>query len=322
MSALLEVTGLRSGFGPTTVLHGVDLAVQEHELSAVLGLNGAGKSVTLKVIGGLVPAWGGRVVFDGEDVTNLTVEQRVARGMAFVPQGRQLFPDLTVTENLRLGAYVTRRRDRGEADRLQRELFDLFPRLAERRDQLAGTMSGGEQAMLAVARALMAQPKLLLVDEPSAGLSPLVAGQVFDLLKEVHASGVAVLLVEQNVALALRIAHTAHVMQRGRVVHESAVASLDHDALARHLGVGRLLGQTLTGARAAATNGAAANGAASGAATAADDARARRRARRAAAAAAVAADVEPTPAPGPAPEPAPVRARRERPLRSGSGSAG
>jgi len=244
---LLEVTGLVAGFGPTTVLHGVDLHVGSGELVTVLGLNGAGKSVTLKVIGGLVPAWEGRVVFDGDDVTQLGVEERVARGMAFVPQGRQLFPELSVAENLRLGAYLPRRRDRVASDRQLREVLDRFPRLAERSDQPAGTMSGGEQAMLAVGRALMARPKLLLVDEPSAGLAPIVAGQVIELLDQVHRDGVAVFLVEQNVPLALRVAERAHVMQKGRVVYESDTRALDHDRVAAELGIGRLLKSSTNG---------------------------------------------------------------------------
>ena len=248
-TALLEVTGLVAGFGPTTVLHGVDLHVDEGELVTVLGLNGAGKSVTLKVIGGLVPAWQGRVVFAGDDVTHLSVEERVARGMAFVPQGRQLFPELTVAENLRLGAYLPRRRDRAASDRQLREVLDRFPRLAERRDQPAGTMSGGEQAMLAVGRALMARPKLLLVDEPSAGLAPIVASQVIELLDQVHRDGVAVFLVEQNVPLALRVAQRAHVMQKGRIVYESDTRALDHDRVAAELGIGRLLQSSTNGAR-------------------------------------------------------------------------
>ena len=247
MTTLLEVSGLVAGFGPTTVLHGVDLAVGTDEAVAILGLNGAGKSVTMKVIGGLVPARTGTVRFDGEDVTALSVEQRVARGMAFVPQGRQLFPDLTVEENLRLGAYLPRRRDRGASDRAMVQLLDRFPRLAERRDQHAGTMSGGEQAMLAVARALMGEPRLLLVDEPSAGLAPIVAEQVVQLLRDVHASGVAVLLVEQNVPLALKSVDRIHVMQRGRVVYESAVSGVDHARLASELGIGRLLATSIAG---------------------------------------------------------------------------
>jgi branched-chain amino acid transport system ATP-binding protein len=247
---LLEAKGLVAGFGPTTVLHGVDLHVDTGEMVTVLGLNGAGKSVTLKVIGGLVPAWEGKVVFDGEDVTRLSVEEHVARGMAFVPQGRQLFPELTVAENLRLGAYLPRRRDRAASDRQLAEVLDRFPRLAERRDQAAGTLSGGEQAMLAVGRALMARPKLLLVDEPSAGLAPIVAAQVVELLDQTHRDGVAVFLVEQNVPLALRYAHRAHVMQKGTVVYEDTVAHLDHDRVAAELGIGRLLKSSTNGARA------------------------------------------------------------------------
>jgi branched-chain amino acid transport system ATP-binding protein len=248
-SPLLDVKGLVAGFGPTTVLHGVDLHVNADELVCVLGLNGAGKSVTLKVIGGLVPAWKGSVTFNGTDVTNLSVEQRVALGMAFVPQGRQLFPELTVTENLRLGGYLPRRRDRAASDKVGAELLERFPRLAERKDQLAGTLSGGEQAMLAVGRALMARPKLLLVDEPSAGLAPIIAAQVVDMLADVARSGVAVFLVEQNVPLALRVAQRAHVMERGSVVYESDVAGIDHDRLAAELGIGKLLRPTSNGKR-------------------------------------------------------------------------
>jgi branched-chain amino acid transport system ATP-binding protein len=246
---LLEVDGLVAGFGPTTVLHGVSLHVDPAELVCVLGLNGAGKSVTLKVIGGLVPAWQGRVVFNGEDVTSLSVEQRVARGMAFVPQGRQLFPELTIAENLRLGGYLPRKRDRAASDKIAAELFEQFPRLAERKEQLAGTLSGGEQAMLAVGRALMARPKLLLVDEPSAGLAPIIAAQVVDMLEDVARSGVAVFLVEQNVPLALRVAQRAHVMQRGTVVYESDVAGIDQDRLAAELGIGKLLRPSTNGHR-------------------------------------------------------------------------
>jgi branched-chain amino acid transport system ATP-binding protein len=246
---LLEVTGLVAGFGPTTVLHGVDLHVDTDEVVCVLGLNGAGKSVTLKVIGGLVPTWKGKVVFAGEDITSLPVEQRVARGMAFVPQGRQLFPELTVAENLRLGGYLPRRKNRAASNEILDELLQRFPRLQERRDQLAGTLSGGEQAMLAVGRALMARPTLLLVDEPSAGLAPIIAAQVVDMLGQVARDGVAVFLVEQNVPLALRVSHRAHVMQRGTVVYQSDVRSLDHDRLAAELGIGQLLRPSTNGHR-------------------------------------------------------------------------
>lgn len=242
MSGLLEVGGLRAGFGANTVLHGVEFDVAEGEIVTLLGLNGAGKSVTVKVVGGLVPAWSGQVRLGGRDITKLSVEQRVALGIGHVPQGRQLFPDLSVEENLRLGGYLLRRRDRGRYDAVLERLYTQFPRLAERREQLAGTMSGGEQAMLAVARALVSEPKLLLIDEPSAGLAPAVADQLFDLLREVNAGGVTILLVEQNVRLALRVASRALIMQRGRVVHDGAVAGLDSEVLATHLGIGRLLG--------------------------------------------------------------------------------
>lgn len=253
--ALLELHAIEAGFGPTTVLHGVDLAVDEGDFSAMLGLNGAGKSVTMKVAGGQVPARAGKVVFAGEDITALSVEQRVARGMAFVPQGRQLFPQLTVQENLRLGAYLPRRRHRAQSEQRLAGILDRFPRLAERRDQPAGTMSGGEQAMLAVARALMGEPKLLLVDEPSAGLSPLVGSQVFDLLAEVHGSGVAVLLVEQNVPLALKVAAQVNVMQRGRVVYSAPAGHVDQDRLAAELGIGRLLRPASTESSDSRSNG-------------------------------------------------------------------
>lgn len=249
MTALLEVEGLVAGFGPTTVLHGVSLHMDPDELVCVLGLNGAGKSVTMKVIGGLVPAWQGKVIFDGEDVTKLSVEQRVARGMAWVPQARQLFPELTVAENLRLGGYLPRRRNRAGSDTVLARVLDRFPRLAERRDQPAGTLSGGERAMAAVGRALMAQPKLMLVDEPSAGLAPIVAAEVVDMLAMAAVDGVAVFLVEQNVPLALRVASRAHVMQKGQVVYEAPVAELDHDRLAAELGIGQLLRPSTNGHR-------------------------------------------------------------------------
>lgn len=241
MTAVLSVNGVRAGFGANTVLHGVDFEVQRGEIVTLLGLNGAGKSVTVKVVGGLVPAWAGRVVLDGQDVTGESVEKRVAAGIGHVPQGRQLFPELTVEENLRLGGYLVRRQDRSRYDTTLDRLYSQFRRLAERRNQLAGTMSGGEQAMLAVARALVSEPKLLLVDEPSAGLAPSIADALFELLAEVNAQGVTIVLVEQNVRLALRIAQRALIMQRGRVVHESSVDALDNEVLAAHLGIGRLL---------------------------------------------------------------------------------
>lgn len=241
---LLSVDGVRTGFGVNTVLHGVSLAVAEGEIGAILGLNGAGKSVTLKVVAGLLPAWSGRVLLDGRDVTSSSPEDRVAAGMGHVTQNRQIFPEFTVEENLRLGAYTLRRRARDRYDAVLARMFEQFPRLKERRTQLAGTMSGGEQAMLAIGRALMSEPRLLLVDEPSAGLAPSVVSEVADLLREVNATGLTILLVEQNVSAALAVAHSAHLMRRGQIARSGPVAELDHEVLASELGIGRLLSKT------------------------------------------------------------------------------
>lgn len=251
---LLDVQDLTAGFGSSQVLHGVSFSVAESEIAGVFGLNGAGKSVTMKAIAGLVPVWSGRVTFAGEDITAMDAEDRVARGMGHVPQGRQVFPALTVDENLRLGAYTSRRRDRaGYAARLDRVLTQ-FPILAERRTQLAGTMSGGQQASLAVARALINDPKLILVDEPSAGLSPTVVRELLEILEQVAATGVTMVLVEQNISFGLRLAHVAHLMQSGVVVHSGSVSELDQQRLAEHLGVGRMLGAS-TGSALAARRG-------------------------------------------------------------------
>lgn len=249
--ALLQVEDITAGFGSSQVLHGVTFSVAEGEIAGVFGLNGAGKSVTMKVIAGLVPAWSGRVTFDGHDVTDLAAEERVALGMGHVPQGRQVFPGLTVDENLRLGAYTSRRRDRaGYAARLDRVL-EQFPVLASRRSQPAGTLSGGQQASLAVGRALINDPRLILVDEPSAGLSPTVVRELLDILEQVAGTGVTMVLVEQNISFGLRLAHQAHLMQSGRVVHSGPVGELDQQRLAEHLGVGRMLGASTGSALAA-----------------------------------------------------------------------
>lgn len=251
MTDLLTVDGVRAGFGSNAVLHGVSFAVREGEIAAILGLNGAGKSVTMKVVGGVVPAWQGRIEFCGEDITRLGAEQRVERGMAHVPQGRQVFPELTVEQNLRLGAYTLRRRNRARYGEIVEGLFERFPVLAERRSQPAGTLSGGEQAMLAVSRALACEPKLVLVDEASAGLAPVMVRQLFDMLRAVNQTGVTLLVVEQNVTFTLEIADRAHIMQRGQIVYEGDVPSLDQRKVATYLGVGRLLGGRIAKAAAA-----------------------------------------------------------------------
>ena len=224
VTALLELDGVRAGFGSTTVLHGVDLALEAGEVAGVFGLNGAGKSVTMKVIAGIVPARGGRVSFAGRDVTTMEPEDRVALGMGHVPQGRQL-----------------RKRNPARYDELLTTMFERFPILAERRRQLAGSMSGGQQAALAVARALVSDPKLLLVDEPSAGLAPSVVAEVGRILREANDLGVTILLVEQNVTFGLGLVERAFVMQRGRVVYGGDVAELDQERVAGLLGVGRML---------------------------------------------------------------------------------
>ena len=239
---VLSVDGVTAGFGVTTVLHGVDLLVHRGEVAGVFGLNGAGKSVTMKVLAGIVPAWSGSITFLGHDVTNASPEARVRLGMAHVPQGRQVFAALTVEQNLRLGAYTLRRRDGSRYASVLDGVFDRFPILAERRTQVAGTMSGGQQAALAVARALMSEPTLVLVDEPSAGLSPMAVQDLFGTLKQVASTGVTMVLVEQNVAFGLQLVDHVNVLQVGRVVHRGAVAGLDQDALAGYLGIGRLLG--------------------------------------------------------------------------------
>jgi branched-chain amino acid transport system ATP-binding protein len=241
MTAMLEVEGVTAGFGAVTVLHGIDLQVQEGTIAGVFGLNGAGKSVTMKTIAGVVPARTGRVLLEGEDITHVPAERRVAMGMGHVPQGRQVFPHLTVEENLRLGAYTLRRRARGRYRASLDSVYDRFPVLRERRHQLAGTMSGGQQASLSVARALVNEPRLVLVDEPSAGLSPKMQHDLREVLQVVRSSGVTMVLVEQNIAFGLSLVDTANLLQTGTVVHSGPVADLDEETLASHLGVGRVL---------------------------------------------------------------------------------
>jgi branched-chain amino acid transport system ATP-binding protein len=248
MSPLLEAKGIVAGFGSHTVLHGIDLAVDEGTTAGIFGLNGAGKSVTLKVLAGLIDAWEGSVTFDGADITRLGAEDRVELGIGHVPQGRNVFANLTVEENLRLGAYVSRRRKTGRYAAMLDHVLDRFPILAERRDQIAGTLSGGQQASLAVARALINEPKMVFVDEPSAGLAPIVASELLKTLRDVAATGVTMLMVEQNVAFGLRIVDRAHVMQTGRVVYAGTVRSLDRNKLASYLGIGRMLTASTKGA--------------------------------------------------------------------------
>jgi branched-chain amino acid transport system ATP-binding protein len=242
---LLRLSDVRAGFGAQTIIHGVDLDVPEGQVTGIFGLNGAGKSVLLKVVAGVVPIWSGSVHLLDTDITSALPERRVALGLAHVPQGRQVFRSLSVEQNLRVGAYTLRRRDRSRyGDQLQR-VFDTFPRLAERRRQPAGTLSGGEQAMLAVGRALINDPKVVLIDEPSAGLAPSIVEDLLEVLLQVRTLGLTMLLVEQNIRFGLRLADSACLLQKGRIVYSGETASLDQERLATYLGVGRLLSDDL-----------------------------------------------------------------------------
>ena len=222
---MLEVRDLRAGYGPLEVLQGIDLEVNAGEIVVILGANGAGKTTTMRAISGMIPRKGS-VTFLGRDITSNSAESLVKMGMAHVPQGRGTFPDLTVEDNLRVGAYV--RKDDIEFD-MQR-WFGLFPRLEERRTQRAGSLSGGEQQMLAIARALMSRPQLLLCDEPSLGLAPLITQELFGVIRRLNEQeGLSVLLVEQNANLAMNIAKRVYLLETG-----SVVASGSADELSRN----------------------------------------------------------------------------------------
>jgi branched-chain amino acid transport system ATP-binding protein len=215
MSALLQLDAVEAGYGDLTAVAGVSLEVREGEAVALIGSNGAGKTTTLRAISGLLPVRAGRVEFEGARLDGLSSAQIVGRGIAHVPEGRQLFPTLTVRDNLELGSRDAHRRRRDETLAL---VFSLFPRLRERERQLAGTLSGGEQQMCAIGRGLMARPRLLLLDEPSLGLAPVAVKLIFEILQRVNADGTTILLVEQNVPRALQLSHRGYVLENGRLV--------------------------------------------------------------------------------------------------------
>jgi branched-chain amino acid transport system ATP-binding protein len=224
--SLLEVSGLEVRYGGIRAVKGIDLAVDEGELVSLIGANGAGKSSTLRAISGLVAAPPGAVRYSGRDLAGTRAFERARAGLVMVPEGRGVFPQLTVDENLAMGAYA--RADREIASDRER-MYALFPRLKERRGQTGGTLSGGEQQMLAIARALMSRPKLLLLDEPSMGLAPLVVQRIFEVVREINAGGVTILLVEQNARLALEIAARAYVMESGAITLAGRAADIAHD---------------------------------------------------------------------------------------------
>jgi branched-chain amino acid transport system ATP-binding protein len=223
MSALLTLDGVEAGYGDLTAITGVSLTVRRGEAVALIGGNGAGKTTTLRAITGLLPVRAGRVELEGERLDNLGSARIAARGIAHVPEGRQLFPTMTVRDNLELGGLAADRRRRADALDL---VFTLFPRLRERERQLAGTLSGGEQQMCAIGRGLMARPRLLLLDEPSLGLAPVMVKLIFETLQRVNDAGTTIMLVEQNVPRALQLSHRGYVIENGRLVLEGTRASL------------------------------------------------------------------------------------------------
>ena len=222
---MLTIKDLRVNYGGIEAVKGISFEVPEKSIVPLIGANGAGKSTTLRSITGLVKASGGSIQFDNAELLGMDTPDIVAKGITLVPEGRRVFPDMTVIENIKIGAYL-------RSDSLEDDInwvYDLFPRLKERSWQLAGTLSGGEQQMLAMGRALMANPRILLLDEPSMGLSPLLVSEIFDIIQEINKQGVTILLVEQNAKKALSIANRAYVLETGRIVKENDAQALLHD---------------------------------------------------------------------------------------------
>lgn len=212
---MLRLEKVASGYGAIQVLHGIDLHVEQGEVVTLIGSNGAGKTTTLKTICNVLPSTGGRILFEGEDISALATQEIVRRGVTQVPEGRRLFPEMTVEENLAMGAFL--RDDQAAVRRDLEHCFELFPRLRERRRQLAGSLSGGEQQMAAIARGLMARPRLLLLDEPSLGLAPILVAQIFEILRKISREGTTIFLVEQNAQMALSLADRGYVIATGEI---------------------------------------------------------------------------------------------------------
>ncbi|BAI80536.1 branched-chain amino acid ABC transporter, ATP-binding protein [Deferribacter desulfuricans SSM1] len=225
---MLRLEKVHTKYGHIEALKGINLHIKEGEIVTIIGANGAGKTTTLNTISGILKPSAGKIKFLNEDITNLTADKIVAKGIVQVPEGRQIFPNLTVYENLLMGAYL--RKDKVEIENDLEKVYELFPRLKERRDQLGGTLSGGEQQMLAIGRALMSKPVLLLLDEPSLGLAPIIVENIFEIIKEINSQGTTILLVEQNAHLALSIADRGYVMETGNIIMEDdAKALLDNE---------------------------------------------------------------------------------------------
>lgn len=225
--ALLEVTELKVYYGVIQAIKGISFEVNQGEVVALIGANGAGKTTTLHTLSGLLPAKEGKIVFDGKDITKTPPHKIVSMGMAQVPEGRRVFQELSVLENLKLGAYT--RSNKAEISETLEKVYERFPRLKERKNQVAGTLSGGEQQMLAMGRALMSKPRLILMDEPSMGLSPLLVSEIFDIIEEIRNSGTTVLLVEQNAKKALSIADRAYVLETGSITLSGPASELIND---------------------------------------------------------------------------------------------
>jgi branched-chain amino acid transport system ATP-binding protein len=222
--SLLKIKDLQVSYGGIEALKGISFSVEERQIVTLIGANGAGKSTTLRAISGLVGVKGGSINFDGRDITGLDTSKIVAEGIVMVPEGRRVFPNLTVLENLKIGAYL--RKDPGEINASISYVYERFPRLQERHWQMAGTLSGGEQQMLAVGRALMARPRLLMMDEPSLGLAPLVVRDIFSIIHRLREEGITILLIEQNANAALRAADYGYVLETGRITMEDSGLSL------------------------------------------------------------------------------------------------
>ena len=227
MSDLLTVQGIHTAYDRIDVLHGMSLTVAKGTITCILGANGAGKSTLIRSILGLTPAHTGSIHFEGQSISGLPTHRVIGRGIACIPEGRKVFPKMTVEENLRVGAY--QQPDEREVLRRMDQTYELFPRLKERRLQLAGTMSGGEQAMVSIGRGLMAQPRLLIIDEPSLGLSPLYVKENFRIISDINRLGITVLLVEQNVRQTLAIAHYGYVLSQGRLVAQGTAEQLNNN---------------------------------------------------------------------------------------------